>query len=272
MIAFAANSMLGRAALVETGIDPASFTAVRLASGAAVLWMLTHNNGQTAAGSWKGGALLLAYAAPFSFAYVTLPTGTGALLLFGSVQATMMSAALWHGERPAPLRLTGMVLAACGLMGLLLPGWSAPDPLGALLMIGAGVAWGLYSILGKSSKRALATTAGNFIRASVLWLCAVAAFSACSKLGLSHHSLSADGAGTLLAACSGALTSGLGYALWYAALPRLRATTAAVVQLTVPILAAGLGALFLGEGLSVRLIWTSTLVLGGVALATVSRP
>jgi drug/metabolite transporter (DMT)-like permease len=272
MVAFATNSLLGRAALVGTTIDPASFSLLRLVSGALVLCIILSvvartplRSGGRVAGSMAEGVFLAAYALPFSFAYRSLTTGTGALVLFGVVQATMIGVGLAKGERPTLLRWTGMFAAIAGLVALVLPGLSAPDPLGAALMALSGLAWGLYSLRGKGAKSPLAVSAGNFLRATLLCLVA------CLALLPLSHDFTVDRRGISLAVTSGALTSGVGYAIWYAALPSLRATTAAIVQLTVPIIAAALGVLFLDEDVSTRLLISSLLVLGGVALTLVPK-
>lgn len=260
MVAFAANSLFCRLALRETGIDAASFTTLRLVSGALMLWLLVRLRGGANGGkhgSWASALALFAYAAAFSFAYRTLPAGAGALLLFGAVQATMIGYGLWRGERLTTRQSAGMVVAAAGLVGLLLPGLSAPPLQGAVLMLASGVAWGIYSLRGRGVANPAASTAGNFLRAVPFAL-------ALSLAQLS--SASVDAAGAAYAVASGALASGLGYALWYGALPMLRATTAATVQLSVPVLAALGAAAFLGEAITLRLMLASLAVLGGIAL------
>ena len=264
MLAFAGNSVLCRLALKHTGIDPATFTSVRLASGALVLWLLVRvRDGRTArAGNWPSALALFAYAAAFSWAYVSLPTAAGALLLFGAVQATMIGYGLWQGERLAPRQTLGLLAACAGLIALMLPGLSAPPLSGALLMMAAGVAWGVYSLRGKGGGDATQTTSGNFQRAALLTLIL-------SALTLPQARL--DSAGLVYAVVSGAITSGLGYAVWYTAVRGLPATSAATVQLSVPVIAALGGALFLHEPLTLRLIATSLAILGGVALVTLGR-
>jgi drug/metabolite transporter (DMT)-like permease len=259
MIAFAGNSLLCRVALRDTGIDPASFTSIRLVSGAAMLWLIVRmrrNTVQTG-GNWLSALVLFGYAAGFSFAYVSLPAATGALLLFGSVQTTMIGRGLWMGERLTGLQLVGVLLAISGLVGLLLPGLSAPPLQGSLLMIGAGMAWGIYSLRGKGSGDATAVTAGNFLRA--------VPFSLAVSLVMSHR-ISVDVAGFWYAVSSGALASGIGYAIWYTVLPSLKATSAATVQLSVPVIAALGGILFLAESITLRLVLASIVILGGIAL------
>jgi len=259
MIAFAANSVLCRIALKETVIDPASFTAIRLSSGAVMLWLLVRMRSGTRAGSgnWPSALALFAYAACFSFAYVSLPAATGALLLFGAVQVTMMGHSLRKGERLQGWQVFGFVLAFAGLVGLLLPGLSAPPLQGAALMLGAGIAWGIYSLRGRGAGDPTCVTAGNFLRATPIALAMTLAMS--SKR-------SADAAGVMYAIASGALASGIGYAIWYAALPKLKATTAATVQLSVPLIAALGGIVFLAEPPTLRLVLASIAILGGIAV------
>ena len=265
MLAFAGNSLLCRAALQHTGMDAATFTSVRLATGAATLAVLVawRKSGPAwRAGNWPSAAALCVYAAGFSFAYVSLTAATGALLLFGAVQATMIGHGLYRGERLGPLPLAGLVLAFAGIGALLLPGLSAP-PLGAAaLMLLAGVAWGVYSLRGRSGGDATSTTAGNFLRATPLALLL-------SIATLGHTAW--DAPGLAYAAASGALASGVGYALWYAALPQLRATQAATVQLSVPVLAALGGVALLGEPLTLRLTLATVAILGGIGLVIRER-
>lgn len=264
MLAFAANSLLCRAALLHSDIDAASFTTIRLLSGAITLWLLLALSGRASIryGSWWGALALFVYAAAFSFAYNGLSTATGALLLFGAVQTTMVAYGIWHGERFTLLQSCGFILAISGLIALLLPGVEAPPVISALIMLSAGIAWGIYSIMGKGSKDPVASTAGNFIRAS----CFTAALSL-----LMLPSAAADSKGIVLALASGIAASGLGYALWYAVLPFLRSSNAAVVQLSVPLLAAIGGALLLQEALSIRLILISAAILGGIALVIINK-
>jgi len=264
MMAFAANSLLCRVALRGAHIDAASFTLIRLASGALVLWLIVRLRGGTARkhGSWLSAFALFSYAAGFSFAYLTLPASAGALLLFGAVQATMIGYGLWRGERLGLMQSAGSTLACAGLIGLLLPGLSAPPLDGAILMIVAGVAWGVYSLRGRASSDATASTAGNFIRALPF-------VAVLSVLMLSRASLDVLGVGYAVA--SGAIASGLGYAVWYSALPGLRATSAATVQLSVPVIAALGAALFLDEAITLRLVLASVAVLGGITLVMTGR-
>lgn len=267
MVAFATNSVLCRLALAHTAIDPASFTLVRIASGAAMLWLLARltRRGHGIAGSWRGASALLAYAVCFSFAYVSLAAGTGALLLFGAVQATMVVKGLLAGERLSAVQWAGLALALLGLVALVAPGVTAPEPVGAALMVAAGVAWGAYSLLGRSSAEApLVATAGNFLRAAPLAVLPAAALALAGRA-------SWDGAGLIYAVLSGALASGVGYALWYSALPGLTAARAASVQLSVPVITALGGVALLGETVSLRLALSSAAVLGGIALVVAGR-
>ncbi len=259
LAAFAGNSLLCRAALANTSIDPASFTTLRLLSGAVVLWLIVLMRGGAlvGSGSWFSASALFAYAAGFSFAYVNLPAATGALILFGAVQMTMIGHGIWSGERLGNSQIVGLLLACGGLVALLLPGLSAPRMISAFLMLGAGIAWGIYSLRGKNAGDPLKVTAGNFLRATPI------------ALGLSlliSDGVSLDGAGILYAVLSGAIASGVGYAIWYAALPALKSTSAASLQLCVPVLAALGGIVFLGEAMSVRLILSSAAVIVGIGL------
>ena len=264
MIAFAGNSLLCRAALKHTTIDAASFTTIRLISGAMMLWLVVRigRGTRTGTGNWPSALALFAYAAGFSFAYVGLPAATGALLLFGAVQATMIGHGIWAGERLLKLQLAGLVLALAGLAGLLLPGLSAPPVIGSLLMLGAGVAWGVYSLRGRGAGDPIGVTAGNFLRA-------VPVAAALSVSMVDRASL--DSAGILYAVASGALASGIGYAIWYTALPALKAAKAATVQLSVPVIAAVGGIVFLGEPLTLRLVLSSVAILGGIALVILEK-
>jgi drug/metabolite transporter (DMT)-like permease len=261
MLAFACNSLLCRAALQSGATDPASFTAIRLGSGALILfliWKFQNKATRTLPGDWPSALALFGYAAGFSFAYVELGAATGALLLFAMVQVTMIGAALLRGERFGLVQTLGFTFAIAGLVWLLLPGLSAPPLLGAGLMMTAGFAWGLYSLRGKlQSASPLAATAGNFVRSLPFALVLVL---------ISAKQLTASAEGVLLAVASGAIASGLGYAVWYTALPLLRASTAATVQLSVPVIAAAGAVLMLGEALSWRMVGASMAILGGIAL------
>ncbi len=258
MLAFAANSLLCRMALLHTGIDSASFTTTRLAAGAVVLALIVRwrGSGPKPGGSWVSALALFVYAAAFSYAYVSLTTGAGALLLFGAVQATMIGHGLWRGERLSALQQLGLVIAFAGLVALLWPGLAAPPAEGSALMIGAGIAWGVYSLRGAGTSDPLSATAGNFLRAVPM---------AVLLSVVTLHRASFDATGVAYAVASGALASGIGYAIWYTALRQLRSTSAASVQLSVPVIAAVAGVLWLGEPLSLRLVLASAAVLGGVA-------
>jgi drug/metabolite transporter (DMT)-like permease len=260
LLAFAANSVLCRMALRAAHIDPASFMSIRLLSGAATLWLLVRlgRGGQRLGGDWRSALALLTYAIAFTFAYVGLTAGTGALLLFGAVQVVMIAAGFVGGERIDRSIALGWLLAVAGLIMLLLPGISAPPARDAIFMLIAGCAWGVYSLRGRRSLNALADTAGNFARALPGTLLV-------SALLWGHRS--ADAAGVVLAALSGSIASGLGYAAWYTALPRLGAIAAANAQLSVPVIAALAGVALFSEPVTVRLAAASVLVLGGTALA-----
>ena len=265
LVAFAANSLLCRVALGRDLIDPASFTSIRLIAGAGMLLLIqgiVKRRWGAAGGSWASASFLFLYAVAFSFAYRSLSAGTGALILFAGVQATMMLAALRAGERPDPQKWIGIITASAGLVYLVSPGLQAPTPIGALLMTVAGVAWGAYSLLGRTSVDPIFDTAGNFMR-SVPFALAVS-MVALRSTGITGH-------GALLAAVSGAITSGAGYVIWYAALSALSTAQAATAQLLVPVLAAVGGVLFLAEGLTLRLVLSSILILGGVGLGLVGR-
>ncbi len=261
LVAFAGNSVLARLAIIDGAIGPAAFTGVRILSGAAVLCLLVGLRDARGGGSWSGALSLLGYAALFSLAYLELSTGTGALILFASVQITMIGWGMRAGERLGSLQVLGVVLALGGLIWLLLPGLSQPDPLAAALMIGSGLCWGVYSLLGRGTGAPSVVTAGNFLRASLL---AVPLFGLWLWLGEDGP---VSGYGIALAIVSGAVTSGLGYAVWYAALKGLSASRAGVVQLAVPPLAALGGIALLGEDLSLRFVLASAITLLGIALA-----
>jgi drug/metabolite transporter (DMT)-like permease len=293
MIAFASNSLLCRAALKQTSIDAATFTFVRIASGAVALWLVLQSrrklivnrtasplvddssfsspvtrHSSLAVGNWPSASALFAYAAGFSFAYVDLSAGTGALLLFGAVQATMILWGLRTGERLHLIQIAGLLLAVAGLIILVFPGLTAPPLIGSILMLSAGIAWGIYSLRGKakgasgSDSNVIATTTGNFLRA--------VPFAALVSM-VFLPSLRVDRAGIIYAVISGAITSGLGYVVWYSALPELKAAGAATVQLSVPVLAATGGILLLGEPVTLRYMLASVAVLGGIALVVVEK-
>jgi drug/metabolite transporter (DMT)-like permease len=264
LLAFAANSILCRLALREGGIDPLGFTLLRLASGAAMLALLVRwrRRERPLAGDWGSAVALFAYAIAFSLAYLHLTAGTGALILFGAVQLTMVGLGLHQGERWSPLQVGGTLLALAGLVWLVLPGLEAP-PLGAAaLMAGAGIAWAAYTWRGRAVVDPLRSTAGNFYRAAPL------AVLPCLAL---LPQLQPDALGAACAVLSGAFASGLGYAVWYSALPGLSAKTAANAQLSVPVLAALGGVVLLGEPIGWRLAIAAAAVLGGIALAARRR-
>jgi len=266
MLAFAGNSLLCRLALQHTGIDPATFSSVRLASGALVLCLIAAARRAPGeprlGGNWLSALALFVYAEAFSFAYVSLSAGTGALLLFAAVQISMIGWGIRRGERLGPWQVAGFVLAVAGLVLLLLPGLTAPPWQGALLMSASGLAWAVYSLRAKGSGDPTRATAGNFLRATPLAL-AVSAL----MLGSARW----DAAGLAYGVASGALSSGVGYVVWYAALRELKLTSAATVQLSVPVIAAFGGVLLLGESASLRLVGASILVLGGVAVVLLAR-
>jgi len=265
LVAFAGNSILCRLALGAQTIDAYSFTAVRLGSGALALQLMNMWRQPLRVptkGSWRGALFLVLYALPFSLAYVRLDTGSGALLMFATVQVTMIGSGLRSGERLLPLGWLGFVGAVGGVVYLVFPGLTAPNPMGASLMIAAGVSWGAYSIIGKQAGDPGSVTAGNFRRAALL--VAPAVIVASPWLSLSFR-------GVLLAAASGVLASGLGYTAWYAALKYLTVTRAALVQLTVPVIAAIGGVIFSGEKLTIRLIFASAVILGSIVLAIATR-
>ncbi len=286
LVSFAANSWLCRGALRGGSIDPGSFTALRLLTGALVLllvvrataWRMTGGDGASppagrGAGSWTGAFALFAYAIAFSLAYVRLDTGVGALALFGAVQLTLLVAGMLLGHRLSAGDLAGATLALGGLLALAAPGGRGADPLAVAGMALAGVAWGLYTLRGRSASRPLVANAGNFLRAAPLALVALVLLATTLPARLPIH---VSPLGLALAALSGGVTSGLGYAAWYAALPGLVPVHAGLVQLAVPVLAALGGALFLGERPSLRLLMASAAILGGIALALLaprrSRP
>ncbi|HWY41429.1 MAG TPA: DMT family transporter [Chthoniobacterales bacterium] len=315
MIAFASNSLLCRVALKQTAIDPASFTFVRILSGAVALWLILQSRrklivdrirraGRPADGlqspvgrrvsdsgerestapplvessssgsslvtghwslqngNWPSALALFVYAAGFSFAYVDLSAGTGALLLFGAVQATMILWGFHKGERLDPTQLAGIVIALIGLVVLVFPRISAPPLISSIFMLAAGIAWGVYSLRGKTAADATATTTGNFLRAVPIALLV-------SLIML--PTVRSDSLGTLYAVISGAITSGIGYVIWYAALTGLKAASAATVQLSVPVLAATGGILLLHEPITVRYVIASIAVLGGILLVVIEK-
>jgi drug/metabolite transporter (DMT)-like permease len=261
LLCFALNSLLCRMALAGGAIDAATFSTVRLISGAvllAALVLASRRRWPARAAGWGPPLLLFLYAVPFSFAYLDLSVGAGALILFGTVQTTMIATGLATGERPRPAEWLGLLVALAGLLYLVWPGLEAPPLRGALLMATSGVAWGAYSLRGKGAADPLAATARNF---------ALAVPFALGTSAAAWPSAVASARGVVLAVVSGALASGLGYVLWYSALRGLTATRAAVVQLLVPVLAAAMGAAALREPISLRLLAAATMILGGVGLA-----
>ena len=266
MIAFASNSLLNRLALGQHTIDAISYTTIRLTSGAIMLSLIRSIQRKSGlpllGGSWMSAALLFLYAITFSFAYLSLSAGTGALLLFGSVQLTMLIVALRSGERPQILEWVGLILAVGGLIYLVLPGLSAPAPLGSILMLTAGIAWGFYSVRGRGSQNPLADSTGNFVYAVPMILLI--------RL-ISINNIQLSGTGILYATLSGALASGVGYVIWYSALRGLTTTRAAILQLSVPMLAAWGGVILLSEQISARLLFAGILILGGIGLTVLSR-
>lgn len=262
MVAFAGNSIICRLALVDGAIDASSFTSIRLAAGAftlvSILFLRNGNIDIRAHGSWRSAITLIAYAIFFSFAYVSLSAASGALILFGFVQATMIVAALMAGERPHISEWLGWIVAAAGLIWLLLPGVSAPPLTGAALMAVAGIGWGLYSLYGRNEPRPLASTAGNFVRVMLPVLLLVI---------FTVNMVQLSPTGIALALLSGSVTTGLGYVIWYAALTYLTSMQAALVQLSVPAIAAVGGVLFISEPLSLRLLLSGALIIGGICLA-----
>ena len=266
MTGFAANSLLCRAALKGTGIDAASFTTIRLMSGALVLWLIVRISRRNVSGegNWLSAVALVIYAAAFSFAYIQLTAATGALLLFVAVQVTMIGYGAWSGDKLSGMQIIGLLIAIGGLASLLLPGFASPPLASALLMLSSGVAWGVYSLRGRGTGDATRISAGNFMRAAVVSV-------ALSAIVITHGKATLDEAGVLYAVLSGALASGLGYVIWYIVLPELRPTIASTVQLSVPVLAAFGGVMFLGESVTVGLVLASAAILGGIALVILDR-
>ncbi len=266
LIAFAGNSVLARLALSGDGIGPWGFSLIRFASGALMLLCLAKPAVSWRAGSWVAAIALCAYGVFFSFAYLKLATGTGALLLFATVQLTMLTIAFTRGERLRRLQWVGLILAASGLIYLLAPGLDAPSPIGTALMIASGIGWGVYSVLGKAAGDPVARTSGNFTRAAILLLIAT------PLLLWLFPEAQPSPSGIGLAILSGTVTSGLGYALWYRVLRDLPVTTAAVSQLSVPVIAAIGGAIFVFEPVTVAFTIACSVVLVGVGLATIKTP
>lgn len=266
LTAFAANSVICRLALSREAIDPASFTGIRLISGALVLillvWVTNRKNNATVKGSWWSGAILFLYAITFSFAYISLDTGTGALILFAAVQITMITYALVSGKKMNFIEWLGVLMAFAGFIYLVLPGVTAPSLNGLLLMTLSGIGWGIYTLRGKGSTNALQVNAYNFLRTLPL---------AGIMLLFSFKEIQATQEGIVLAILSGAVTSGIGYTIWYMALRGLNAVQASVVQLLVPVIAAAGGVIFLSEIINLRLILAAILILGGIGLVVVAK-
>ncbi len=273
MIAFAANSVIARAALGSGGIDPGTFTLLRLIAGAFALvcivlfTMMRHGRTLELPGSWSSATLLLIYATAFSYAYLELGAATGALVLFAVVQTVMFVVALRSGERPGIVGVSGLILALAGLISLVGPGISRPDPLGALLMSVAGVSWAGYTLAGRGSRRPVLISAGNFVRsvplALVMWLFA---------LLIHRHSMHVGMKGAGLAILSGAITSGLGYAIWYTVLPSLTRAQSGIVQMLPAPLATLGGLVLLGEPVTAKILLASLLILSGVLIGVLRRP
>ena len=266
MIAFAANSVFARLALADNAMDPSSYTLIRLASGALMLALLVFRSSLADAiskhGNLPAAAALFVYAAGFSFAYLALDTGMGALILFACVQATMIGWAVFTGDRPNALEWLGICIALAAFVGLVSPGLTAPDPIGTALMVAAGIGWGIYSLIGRKAENPLKATAGNFVLSVPIAVALIIIF---------HREVSVTQFGLVMAVASGAITSALGYALWYRCLPQLSPTQAAVVQLTVPAIATLGGILFSSEQLTLRLAVFSVLILGGVAITILAK-
>jgi drug/metabolite transporter (DMT)-like permease len=266
LLAFAGNSILCRMALRDGAIDPASFTSIRLLSGAVALLLIVRLTSRDSSirdhGGWTSAFVLFLYAICFSYAYISLSAGAGALILFGFVQGTMIAMALWAGDRPNISEWLGWALAFGGLVWLLVPGIEAPPALGTSLMALAGIAWGVYSIRGREETNALVSTCSNFVY-SIAFVVILSA--------ITYTSADMTKRGILLAVISGAITSGVGYVIWYAALNYLRAMQAALVQLSVPAIAAVGGVMLLAEPISLRLLISGVLILGGISLALVQK-
>ncbi|AAZ25618.1 DMT family transporter [Colwellia psychrerythraea] len=268
--AFAANSLITRFALEKTAIDEASFIMLRVVSGALFLWLfLAIKKGKKIAqgGTWFAAFALFIYAVSFTYGYGLIAAGTGALLLFGSVQITMTVAGYREGERLNVIQLVGFVLAIVGLVILMLPGISAPSFMGAFLMCISGIAWSIYTLQGRGASSPAASTAGNFIKAApmatLLWLIVYL---------FTNNTIDLANTGVIYALLSGIVTSGIGYIIWYSVLPELKATQAAIVQLSVPLLVTLAGALLLNEVITLRVIFASiTILIGTILVLTFKR-
>ena len=261
LVAFAANSLLTRGALAGGRLDPASFLALRIGAGAGMLALLARRHTAAPhdpANDWRAAAALIGYAVAFTFAYARVGAGLGALVLFGAVQSTMIAAGLRAGERPGRLEVAGLTVALSGLVILTLPGASRPSLVGVALMAIAGACWGLYSLRGRRSLDPLVGTAHNFLRALPVALLVLV-------WQWPHRHITPTG--VLLAVTSGAITSGLGYAIWYTVLPRLTAWRAALVQLLTPVLTAAAAVVMLGEAMTWRLLFSGALIITGVVLS-----
>jgi drug/metabolite transporter (DMT)-like permease len=266
MVAFAGNSLLCRLALRDASIDPASFTSVRLLSGAITLLLIVLLTGRRRAlktnGGWVSAIVLFFYAITFSYAYVSLNAGAGALILFGCVQGTMITVGLWRGDRPGHFEWLGWILAFGGMTWLVLPGAEAPPLAGAIMMAASGVGWGLYSLRGQAESEPVASNATNFLLSLVFIV-------ALTIVTWSDAEMNARG--VIIAIIAGSITTGIGYVIWYAALDYLKAMQAALVQLSVPVIATIGGVVLLAEPLSLRLTASSALVLGGIMIALIAR-
>ncbi len=268
LTAFAGNSILCRLALGDATIDAASFTSIRLLSGIIVLFIILQltqgkkENLERTKGSWKAGLMLFIYAIGFSYAYISLETGTGALILFASVQITMIGLSIIKGNKLFLIEWVGIAIAFAGFTYLMLPGVAAPSFYGFVFMTAAGMAWGVYTLAGKGSKNPLADTAHNFFK--TLPLVVVLVLATFLKSHLSSE-------GIILAILSGGLTSGIGYTIWYMALGGLSPIQAAILQLLVPVIAAAGGILFSAEVLSLRLVMSAMLILGGILIVILGK-
>ena len=266
LIAFAANSVLCRLALGEGAIDASSFTIIRLLSGAIVLLAIIRINrnktGSSTKGSWSASLMLFLYAITFSFAYITLDTGTGALILFGSVQITMILLSLISGNRLHITEWAGVTIAFAGFVYLILPGVTTPSTIGFLLMTVAGIAWGIYTYKGRGSKSPLMDTAYNFLRTIPIVIILVI-------VTIKYANYSSEG--VLLAVLSGGIASGIGYTIWYIALGGLSTMQAAVLQLLVPVIAAFGGVIFVSEAITLRLTVSATIILSGILIVVLGR-
>ncbi|MBL4765002.1 MAG: DMT family transporter [Colwellia sp.] len=266
LIAFAANSVLCRLALGNGAIDASSFTVIRLLSGAIALFIILSikgsNQGVSSKGSWTAGLMLFLYAITFSYAYLSVDTGTGALILFGSVQITMIMLSLISGTRLHLIEWSGVFIAFTGFIYLMLPNITTPSINGFILMTVAGISWGIYTLKGRSSKNPLMDTTYNFLR-TIPFVALLAVFS--------MQNISYSTEGIVLALISGAITSGVGYTIWYIALGGLSSTQAAVIQLSVPVIAAIGGVVFVSEIITIRLVISATVVLSGILMVVLGK-